>query len=254
MVPTPYSTGTVTVTQNSTSVTGSGTTWTSAHIGQQFIVGGQAPFYTISAVPSATSLTLDRVYGGTSGAGLTYTIVQVYLVAPSDLLRLDSVIDPDNFWRLNLNWTQEALDRIDAQRSHTSSGSTSRILATAPFSSAGLLRYELWPRPASAKSYPFRYTKRIADLSAASDTPIFPIRGDALRYGALAQLTMWKNSANPLYDLTLHREYEALFQGEINFLERQDQEIRQDSVVYEDHFMFPYAPMDSRFWQSHAPF
>lgn len=257
VVPAPYITGTVSVTQNNASVTGASTVWTSAMVGRQLVVSGRAPFYTIATFVSTTSITLDRVYAGTTGSDKTYEIVQVYMIAPSDLIRLDSVLDPDNWLRLRLNWTQEQLDSIDPERSNTSAGPTPRAVAAASFSSTGVPRYELWPRPTGAKSYPVRYTKRLADLSANSDTPIEQIRGDVLRYGALAQLALWPGTAespNPFHSLDLHKEYETLFQREIDYLERLDQEIRMDSLSYDDGPSPPFFPIDARFMQSHAPY
>src|SRR5262245_13005919 len=60
VVPAPYTTGTVTVTQGSPTVIGAGTTWTSAMEGRQFFVGNIAPYYTISSVGGVGTLTLDR--------------------------------------------------------------------------------------------------------------------------------------------------------------------------------------------------
>src|ERR1700746_923306 len=48
IAPDAYSTGTVSVTNNLTTVTGSGTVWTSAMVGRQFRVGLASPIYTIA--------------------------------------------------------------------------------------------------------------------------------------------------------------------------------------------------------------
>src|SRR5439155_22457304 len=64
IAPAVTNTGTVTVTLNSTTVTGSGTAWTSSLVGQQFRIGINTPIYTVSIVTSATILDLDSVWGG----------------------------------------------------------------------------------------------------------------------------------------------------------------------------------------------
>lgn len=75
-----YTTGTVGVTNASQTVTGSGTTWTTAMIGRWFVMNdpaqqGQGYWYRISAVPSTTSLTLESAYVNTTVAsGATYKI------------------------------------------------------------------------------------------------------------------------------------------------------------------------------------
>lgn len=81
-----YTTGTVDiVTNGATTVTGSGTTWTTPMIGRYIritntdtaVSSGDGVWYKITAVASATSLTISRAYNGTSlttGAGAAYTI------------------------------------------------------------------------------------------------------------------------------------------------------------------------------------
>jgi hypothetical protein len=71
--PVSYATGTVTVTNGSATVSGSGTAWTSAMVGGNF-KGPDGEFYLISAVPAATTLTLGRVYDGTTASGASYTL------------------------------------------------------------------------------------------------------------------------------------------------------------------------------------
>lgn len=88
-----YGTGTtVTVTNGSQTVTGSGTIFTAKMVGQWFQTtdGTDENWYRVSAFNSTTSLTLENVYLGTSGSAKTYRIGQVpdlpeeYLEACSD--------------------------------------------------------------------------------------------------------------------------------------------------------------------------
>lgn len=71
-----YTTGTVTATLDSKTVTGASTSWISAgiHIGQRISISGSSLPFIITAVSSATSLTVDRAYDGTTASSLTYTI------------------------------------------------------------------------------------------------------------------------------------------------------------------------------------
>ena len=69
-----YSTGTVSITSGSASVTGTTTTWTSAMDGMRFQVDGDSEVYTVREFISTTSLTLDRPYAGTTVSGGTYKI------------------------------------------------------------------------------------------------------------------------------------------------------------------------------------
>lgn len=94
-----YTTGTVDiVTNGSTTVTGSGTTWTTQMAGRWLQItpsntansGGDGYWYEIAQVTSATVLVLRKPYGGlslTTGAAAAYTIGQASLIPePHDFL------------------------------------------------------------------------------------------------------------------------------------------------------------------------
>lgn len=94
-----YTTGTVDiVTNGSTTVTGSGTTWTTQMVGRWIQItpsntansGGDGYWYEIAQVTSATVLVLKKPYGGlslTTGAAAAYTIGQASLIPePHDML------------------------------------------------------------------------------------------------------------------------------------------------------------------------
>lgn len=70
----PYETGTVTATNASKTITGSGTTFTAAMVGRKIRVDDQIAYYRIAAYVSATEVTLEAPYQGTTGSSLTYSI------------------------------------------------------------------------------------------------------------------------------------------------------------------------------------
>lgn len=119
LIPALYNTGTVTVTRNSTIVTGSGTTWTTDMEGRQFRTGTTNPIYTIVSVDSATQLTLDKVWGGSTASAQNYQIYLCYVSVPSDFASFISVYDPNFNWQLALDYTQNQLNAADAQRANT---------------------------------------------------------------------------------------------------------------------------------------
>lgn len=110
-----YTTGTIVTLATAatiTTVTGSGTTWSAAMIGRWIRIDGVDAanagdnfWYEIATVPSATTLTLVRTYGGTaiSAGSATYTIGEVSLIPePHDQLPVFEAlkiyftsIDPD---------------------------------------------------------------------------------------------------------------------------------------------------------------
>lgn len=253
--PDPYSTGTVSISQDSTIVTGAGTAFTAAMAGRQLIVNGQAPFLDISSVDSATQLTLTRAWVDDSVAASTYSINTVYVPMPTDFLSLGIVRDLALNWKLRTNISQEQLDTWDSKR--TTSG-TGWVFASTPPLADGTVRYELWPRPGASKVFAYTYNRRPALLSAAGDIPMYPVRGDAIREGALAELSLWpgpsKEDPNPYFDLNSHRIHEKRFWDRIFAIEREDQDIRQTNIQYSDFDTLLWAPIDAAFAQNHDIF
>lgn len=86
-----YTTGTVSVTSASTTVTGSGTAWTTNMAGRWLNIpitasnttSGDDEWYKIASVVSATSLTLENAYTGQTVAGGTHLIGEVPIL-PED--------------------------------------------------------------------------------------------------------------------------------------------------------------------------
>lgn len=77
-----YTTGTVSLTNGSATLTGSGTTFTTAMIGRWFTMNDvtkqdQGYWYRITGFTSTTAMTLSRTYMGTTVSGATYRIGQV---------------------------------------------------------------------------------------------------------------------------------------------------------------------------------
>lgn len=69
-----YTAGTASATNGSEAVTGVDTAWTSTMVGRYFYIAGATKKYKITAVGSATNLTLDSNYAGTTASGLAYAI------------------------------------------------------------------------------------------------------------------------------------------------------------------------------------
>ena len=71
-----YTTGTVSITQNDETVTGVGTTFTSAMIGRWFVGNSDGNWYRVASYSSATSIELESAFEGTSLSGDSYIIGQ----------------------------------------------------------------------------------------------------------------------------------------------------------------------------------
>jgi hypothetical protein len=116
-------------------------------------------------------------------------------------------------------------------------------------------RYELWPRTVTQKAFPFLYMSKPSLFSAASDKAVFPLRGDVLIEGALAELAIWPGTSekpNPYYQLGTHRAHEERFLKMVAQCEVEDQESTQTRVRYPDENLFLEAPVDGVFLQKHS--
>ena len=70
-----YKTGTVSVTNGSATVTGSGTLWSGEiAAGDLFTIVGDNAWYEVASIGSNTSITLSANYAGTTGSGKSYAI------------------------------------------------------------------------------------------------------------------------------------------------------------------------------------
>lgn len=89
----PYVTGTVDVTEGSATVTGNGTTFTSAMEGRKFRADGDSAVYIFTTYTSETEFELDRVYDSDTDTDTDYSIYEDTYDLPSDLKRLKRVVN-----------------------------------------------------------------------------------------------------------------------------------------------------------------
>jgi len=77
-----YTTGSVTVTNNDATVTGSGTTFTASMVGRWFKTDNDPTFYRVASFTSTTSIELETVWEGSTAAGASYTIGEAPEIPP----------------------------------------------------------------------------------------------------------------------------------------------------------------------------
>ena len=90
-----YNTGTIDLTNGSTSVSGTGTTFTAAMVGRKIRVQNEMPYYRIATYVSADgagAITLDNPYQGTTATGLSFEVFQ-------DEYRLNADVDKQKMMR-----------------------------------------------------------------------------------------------------------------------------------------------------------
>lgn len=197
---------TATVTLGSATVTSAGL-FLAADVGRQLRVS-TFPSYTVIAQPDVNTLTLDRPFGEATATG-TVTIYDGLALLPTDFGQFDLIADPYNQRRLAFWITEDQLNILDPTRQSSDSGP--RLLATASPSpvtaTLGQVRYEYWPRPTSARSYPFLYFKNAQNLADSfAFSGAMSEAGDVLKKGALAQAARWPGTSdkvNPYFNLQL---------------------------------------------------
>lgn len=200
-----YSTGTVTATRGSATITGVGTAWNTNNdfsiknmrAGGKIVFAGARQPYTISAVASDTSATLTTAFTETTVSAGTYVYFEDEYALASDFLRpvdMQRFSDPMEIWILDRNKfrqrypTNTTLGRIrDAV-----------IMDSAPSGNTTPVRkVRFGPAPNIFQLVPYAYlTANLATssvgvaqtgMSADSDEPIIPLRyRHALVYHALS--------------------------------------------------------------------
>ena len=134
-----YSTGTVTLTEGSATVTGSGTTFTSSMVGREFRVtdGTDGYDYKVASYTSGTVITLEEPYIGISGAGKTYLIGEAP-VYPSEYHDVPMDYALMRFFELNNNPERAKYhktsfeDAVKEAREKYASSSSSQVITDEP--------------------------------------------------------------------------------------------------------------------------
>ncbi len=165
---------------------------------RQFRIGSASTIYNIWAYAINTgvvTLTLDRPYVESSGAGQTYMIYQCYYPAPMvDFLTWMSVRDMTNFNDLNTYATREAIDRKDPQRSifylPTDVAPYQQDLNPAS-PNYGFQLFELWGQPAYVLPYQLYGIRRGALLVNDTDTLPNAVGEDVVVEGAKIKAYEW---------------------------------------------------------------
>ncbi len=241
-------TDTVTLTVGSTSVTGSGTAWNSTLIGRRFYRPGDRAVYTVSAVPGATSITLDRAYEGISGddagtvySAAAYVLMQHIYALPAAAGGLLRVLDPE---------TGEPLDErsdaeLDAEVGPRTLIGTPGVWALRDDTAAGLHQIEFYPPPSQARAYPISYLRSdyTWDGSSTTTSPVGWVTEAVLLAGARADVCMYRagvaeTEAAAASCMRQAQMHEAKFNEELARILRQEYQQRRKA---------PTLRMDSQF-------
>jgi hypothetical protein len=174
----PYTTGTVTVTLTSATVTASGTAWVAAMVGQEFY-GPDARTYTILTVDSPTQLTLEENYlGATVASGGAYGIRYIRYAVPSNFDRAGQM---KNRAGGNIANGQDLGEWLHRRRnSPTTTTFPSRCWVTEEY-------FYFDPAPSQADQITYPYQVLPADLQANAAATDWPDKLMWLLYAALGR-------------------------------------------------------------------
>ena len=142
----------------------------STYAGRQIKIGATYPVYTLKAVTSTTSGTIDLKWYATSTT-LAFTLAKVYYTIDPAVKSLMSIVDQaQGIPPLQINKPVQYLDRIDPQR--TALGFPAVFASKFPDEN-GNMQYELWPAPQSERQLTATWTFQPAIL--ANDNDFLPL-------------------------------------------------------------------------------
>lgn len=170
----PYSTGTVTATNGSATITGSGTTFPTTYTATLFRFGLDytGPFYPVTSRDSGTGLTLSANYHEATVSGSAYVLWQ-------DVYRLATDVDTLIDIRLHKEGQDGPLaltteSRLDSVAYAPRFSDSPKVLAMTAPSSAGVKQVRLWPVPDTTYRLPYRYLSAYTDMTADADECVVP--------------------------------------------------------------------------------
>lgn len=195
----PYTTGTVSVTEGSDTITGSGTSWNMAWTSERaFATATDDVAYRISAVASTTSATLDTVYVGATDSGEAYSILTDRYSLEADFSDiLYATYDGPSKGDINLRQPHE----MDRQRflMQTSSAVTGRPTDLTIWGKDANNNWllELNPFPDDVYRIQLRITNQPAKIDTSSDTAIVPVDDESIDTLIAGALAMWQEKDTP---------------------------------------------------------
>lgn len=169
------STGTVSVTNGSVTVTGSGTAFVTTMAFGKFALAINDQWYEIdSADAGAQTLTLDRNFEGTTASGITYVVYQdVYSLAATaeELRNVHFSVNKDNGYEL------DELSQGEIEGWIPRSSGKPYWYAKIEQSSSDLLQIQVGPKiPDDVYTIRYGYRVEWTELTDDTDVPIVPAR------------------------------------------------------------------------------
>lgn len=229
-------------------VTGVGTNWTDALVGQQFRVGYNNPIYTIIDVPDSTHLQLELQWGSpsvTSG----YFIVQNYFNLGPNVKYLKCLVNMQLGYKFTLHATQDTLNTIDPWRQNAN---FPYISAGIPLDAQGNYLQELYPASWIQQSFPMMVYIQQPNLSADSDNLPPYMRLDIVAKDVIAEaLVIGGPKNNKYYDRAESQGKRGEFESELLRLANADENLYRTEVTLFGEDLPYYSPGGALWNASH---
>jgi hypothetical protein len=183
-----YNTGTVSVVQGSTAVTGTSTAWVTnltprkQLYNQKILLTGDNEEKEIASFNSDTSLTLRYPYNSSSGSisNVSYMIFQDSFPLPISPGRDLTIVNPLFQWQTIKKWDRVRFDAGTSQWGRFLAGVRPTVYTddgvdiTTGSPTIGQPKVQFWPLTTVAQDLVLRFFKQFTPLLAASDVTILP--------------------------------------------------------------------------------
>jgi len=192
----PYTTGTVSTTLGSTTITGSGTTWDANMVGQLFSADSLSVAVRIESFVSTTALVLESGWPDAAVTGDTYEIAYDRYAMPANLSNITTAsMDGATRRMLNLRMPSEMDRQRYSMRTGTGTGGAPKDITLFDKDASNNYWAELDPPPDAEYAIILRIAEAATTLTAAADLiPIDDENIDLVLDGATAK---WKDKDVP---------------------------------------------------------
>ena len=257
--PNSVSGGTATVTFNSNTIQGNGTTWDTNLIGRQFRAGLNTPIYTITGVdPFAQVITIELPWGGPFAPGQTtqttgYYIVQAYYSFGPNIKYIKTCVNMQMGFKLWTNLTQDYIDNRDPWRIQVN---FPWGIAPLPPDPNGNYLVELWPYPFTQQAMPFcAYTQPPNLINDGDSLPPY-IRCDVINNAVIARALRYKPKQNPAYDpqtaLAVAADFDRKYEVGLLDMANEDENLYRTSSTIQGEDLPFYTPGGAMYDAQHA--
>lgn len=225
--------GSVSLTQGSQTVQGTGTNWLPNLVGQQLRLGYNTPPYNILTVnPFTQVMTIEMPWASPSISSAGYFIAQYYYPIGPNIKYIHTAKNMLMAWRLRSDYTQQTLDSRDPWRATVF---TPTALVQMPPDPNGNYQVELWPVPSIVQSLPWVAVTQPPNLVNDGDALPSGIRADIVVDFGRAWVKTYKGPKwNKYYDKGEADRLRGEGEKKLLFMAKADEDLYRQNILYRD--------------------